>query len=171
MKRLSMLVFSLAFMGAPVMRATSIFTVSGVFQSGAVMSGTITLDTLSGLGTAADVFLTAPDANEFTFIQAQFAPAPGVDILQLSPVAMGVPQLILAFPVADFTGYTGGLLCSPGVCGGSSNLFTGSSADGLVSGTATQISGVPEPSPAWLIGIGVAGLAVGWRRKAAVASR
>lgn len=83
-------------------------------------------------------------------------------LLQLSPVVMGFPHLLLAFPVADFTGYMGGVICAPGgPCGGVSNLTDGVHFDTLASGTLTPAAApAPEASPGWDLAIGVAALAV-----------
>ena len=151
MQRLFLLLILATTLSLSAVHAATLFNATGVFTDGAVLTGTITLDTTTGLGLSADVFLSAPDANEFLFIQSQFTPTPGVVILQLSPVAFGVPHLILAFPVSDFTGYSGGVMCSPTTCGGSSNLFTGYNTIGIVSGNLAPASTAPEPSAAWLL--------------------
>ena len=156
MNRILLFVLSAVSLGLPVVRANTVFLASGVFQSGAVMSGTITLDTVTGQTVSADVFLTAPDTNQFLFIQSQSLPGPGVTLLQLSPVVMGFPHLLLAFPVADFTGYMGGVICAPGgPCGGVSNLTDGVHFDTLASGTLT-----PAAAPAG----GLSGMGSGHRR-------
>ena len=153
------LILPLAIVLCPLAQASTIFTASGQFQSGATISGTITIDTVTGNALASDIILGAPDAGSYLFIQTEYSPAVGVTILQLSTVAAGDPQAILAFPVNDFIGYTGGTMCAVGgPCGGVSNWTDGTHFDSLASGTLTAQT--PEPSTAWLLAAGLALVAV-----------
>lgn len=164
MQRLLLLSLT-ACLAIPAAKAATIFQVNGTFFSGTTMTGTLTIDTTTGLALLSDVTLVGPHAGHFTFIQAQFTPSPGATLLQLGPVAMGVPHLLLGFPVVDFRGYTGGPICIvAGTCSGGSNWTdTVSVFDGLASGSATAAT--PEPTSAWLLGIGLTTLGAVRRRR------
>ena len=141
--------------------ATLIFNANGIFADGALMSGTITIDTTAGAATAVNINVTAPDALNLAFIQFQNVVTPTAYELQLGATSVGLPNLDLALPtsgsVNPLIGYTGGSLTTA-----SDLRFSSTHVIVLSSGSFTL---VPEPAPFALMGLGLSGVALfGLRR-------
>lgn len=146
-------VFSLALLAASAYAATisggELFGVSGTFEGGDTLGGTIVIDT-TGSGGILSADLTVDPVgvtigfNSFTldsgtsyFYQADFN-GPG-----------GSLTLDIDTGTNTFDGYTGGNLCSDDTyCGGAKTTFTPEGPDPpLMSGTLTDMGpATPEPS-------------------------
>jgi hypothetical protein len=139
---------------------------NGVFASGAMISGTVTIDTATGSFVSADLIYSELGGSNLTFDQSFFSQATE-EVLRngnFVPVTFGavadgpgnpfgsppeVDELDLFIPGGLLIGYTGGTLCSDSIfCGGGAgstlNLRVGITAnDDLVTG---DLAPVPEPS-------------------------
>jgi len=148
---------------AGVSRADTIstFNASGTFQSGSTLSGTVTIDTTTGVVTAVDLTASSPDSLNFTFIQVQIPNSTdnGDFFLQTAPAAVGLPNLDFALPDSFLVGYVGGSIGSldqpaNGYVSDVFYQFTPQVTDDLVSGNLTA---TPLPSSAWM-GLGLLGV-------------
>ena len=110
--------------------ATTNFIVSGTLTDGAVLGGTITVDTIAGTVTAANLQLSAPDSGTFNVVAYSFAFSGAIWELVVYPPpgAPGNggcggnppdysdgcvwPKLFLFMPTGTLVGYLGGPLCS-----------------------------------------------------------
>lgn len=152
--------------------APTSFSVSGIFTSGATLSGIVTIDPSTGTIIGGDLAISGVSAD-YTSLEAQ-----GVGVIP--PAQPSFYQAIfdngqaadndlgLTFPQQSLVGYSGGALCgfsslncpdptTPGFFDVSVVISpTGSEVDVLKSGLLTQ---VPEPAT-WLMMLSLAFLAV-----------
>jgi hypothetical protein len=158
----------------------STFNLNGTLSDGGSFSGTVLLDTTTGLFTGADFtvlsiggpynFDSAPVGQNVisTFTFVTFRQTGGLDLFGLN------------LPEASLIGYTGGTLCSlDQPCLGASGLIYVSSPYGqdgsgpvAIAGTLTLASPTavtPEPSSFVLLCTGVLGLAGATRRRFLIA--
>ena len=140
---------------APAAHADS-FTVSGTFDDGSVLTGTLTIDAITGLITASDVSTTG------TFVSGPFAvqtQAPGKPNYLASMQDPAGDVLFLVFAAANLIGYTGGPLCDTS-CGLPTEIFPLAGGElQLTSGSvAPAITPAPEPGSLALIFFGLAAL-------------
>ncbi len=136
--------------------ADSVFDVSGTFTDGPDLSGTITINTSTGLITSADL---QTDGATFDDILGQDGTSfPGHWYAAIN--APGFPgDLQLVFDASSLVNYSGGSLSTQ------TTLYHAGPPYDLASGTVTLAS-VPEPSSLVLAGIAAAGgLGVLWRRR------
>jgi len=150
------------------------FNLTGTLADGATLSGNLTIDTTTGVGTAANIIISAPVSLTFTVVQAQLANFPVAGDYQIdyaiSANPSGLPNLDLVFPIASLIGYNGGQLESFSVSvHGIASVFVPASGagSGLQQGTLTPAA-VPGPiAGAGLPGLMLAGggLLGWWRRK------
>jgi PEP-CTERM motif-containing protein len=146
------------------------FNLSGTLGDGSALGGSMNLDTITGLLTAADVTLGSPDSLLFTFIQLDTSIVAGTlwDV-GLGTSASSRPFLSLVFPVASLVGYTGGPLCSLGgpTCGGTITTFfpdTNIADRSQLSTVGAATAPVPEPSTLSILFVGLSSLALLRRR-------
>jgi hypothetical protein len=89
------------------------FNVSGTFTDGAVLSGTMTIDDVAGVATAANFMVGAPISVTFNVIEFDGAYPGGNWFIQTIPTGAPVgslPDFNLILPTATLVGYTGGSL-------------------------------------------------------------
>jgi hypothetical protein len=144
------------------------FTVSGTFEDGATLSGTVTIDVMTGVATAVDLVVGPPDSLTFTFIQSQLADqASGTYTLFTGTAASGLPNLNIVLPTTTLVNYSGGFIASTTQPFGGffSDIFYSDTLQvNLTQGTLTAPT--PEPASLTLLAIGAAGLAgFGWRKR------
>ncbi len=141
-----------------------IFDASGTFTYGyRTLSGTVTINTILGTATAADLSVSAPTSLNFTDIFRQGLEGPTYYI-QVETSTPAFPSLTLGIPTSGsinpLIGYTGGQLFNDG----SDIQFSpvGPYID-LTNGFLTP--SVPEPSSALVAGIAsLMGIGYAWRR-------
>ena len=160
---------ALAF-SACLAHADTLFQASGTFVDGSVLSGTLSIDTVEGSITAANLITTGPSAFTFTNIVNQsFTQTPGDYNVGVRNAA-GTEDFNFDLPDPSMTaliGYTGGQICSRSVrCVHNSNLYnltTNSGGPDLVSGTLMVPT--PEPSSLLLLGTGLVGMVGALKRR------
>jgi hypothetical protein len=155
---------------APIAHADTVFTVTGSFDNGAILSGTATIDTSAGLVTAFDLstagaFVSGP----YTTVDPGQGPFLGIFNYLVSST-LPASSIDLLFPTSNLVGYAGGSLCSDIVtvnCTFVSFLNFPSGLDIiLTSGSLTPQVTTPEPSSVGLMLLGV-GLVFAMRKRIA----
>jgi hypothetical protein len=137
-------------------------------------SGTVTIDTATGLATGLDVSANTTSANylgvtsaTFTSISSQGVP-PYANYNEIVSTQGGY-YLYLLVPDASLIGYSGGELCSYDSADCNiqlSDYLTPTSGVAFVSASLTpEVAATPEPSSLALLGSGALGLAGVLRRK------
>jgi hypothetical protein len=143
---------------------TTTFTfVDNTYADGATGTGTVTIDTTTGVIGAID-FTFVDGAQEFTF---SGSPTQGTSAFtpvdQFTAYNFGGDILVLDIFASTLVGYNGGALCdSNGLCGGDG--FVQLSGDPLDALSTGSLVATPEPSSFLLLGIGLFG-AVGMMRR------
>jgi hypothetical protein len=150
-------------------RADLIFNATGTFDNGAQLSGTVTIDTVMGVVTSANLLVSGPGLADLTFdvleSQGTDLPHPGYFFNMLQTSGTEIPFLFLGlFNTADhnppnLVDYPGGpfILAHPPFFGLGSEYFD-TQDHLLISGSLTP---VPEPSSLMIVGLGGA-LALGY---------
>ena len=149
------LVFALCF-AAPIAHADTVFTVTGSFDNGAILSGTATINTSTGIVTAFDLSTTgAFVSGPYTTVDPGQGPFFGQYFVSST---LSIFSIDLSFPPpGSLVGYTGGSLCSDVVsCFFISALNktttpTPSTTFNLTSGSLTPQVATPEPSSLFLM--------------------
>jgi hypothetical protein len=158
------------------------FTASGNFTNGATLSGSVSIDTATGLIGSADLAISG-NAAHFTTVTLQQTWPPASPFLTEFEFSNGQATdnlLTFLFPPSSLVGYTGGILCGtsndPSCFDGTLHYVTNFATkmpDGtipansfvqLVSGDLTSAA-VPEPSSLFLLGTGALGCLGSLRRK------
>ena len=171
MKLITVFGLALALCASSAQAALITLDLSGGFNFGGNLGGTITLDQVTGNVTAVDLTVNAPYNYTFTVFNDQGCASflCYVDVSLMGAAQDSYPLLSLDFAVSTLVGYAGGQLCgayapcNTNASGLSPSLGTGVQ---LYSGVATvDSSSIPEPAPLALLAMGIAGLlAVSYRR-------
>lgn len=153
------------------------FSANGSFTNGAVLSGTVTIDTATGTAVSGDLAVSGVAAHFTTLVGQSTGPSPTPFFTELD-FANGQATnnvLDLLFKPVSLVGYAGGDLChfTPANCPATnSNLFYvtfyGTSSNGVVADTSVLQAGAlslpaPDPSTFVLLGGGLGALA--WKRR------
>jgi PEP-CTERM motif len=141
-------------------KADTIFNITSTFTNGATLSGTISINTSTGL-VGSGSFLIAGNTYTFSGFQSVEGPGGGTEYLAFFTDALG-DHLDIIFPTNSLVGYAGGFLCSTAL-GQTCNDPTqfGNTANGitfLAQGGTSSTNSVPEPSSLLLLAGGLVGL-------------
>ena len=163
------LVFGLCF-AAPIAHADTVFTVTGSFDNGAILSGTATINTSTGIVTAFDLSTTgAFVSGPYTTVDPGQGPFFFNQYFVSSTLSNSSIDLLFP-PPGSLVGYTGGSLCSDIVACifisalNTTTTPTPSSTFNLTSGSLTPQAATPEPSSLFLMLSGV-GLVFAMRKR------
>lgn len=148
-----------------IVRADTLFAATGTFQDSSTLSGTLTINTTTGLITAADL---AVQYNITPTVTEMFTQILGQTPNSVTLEGNDFSALSVYINVSTLMGFAGGALCSTTVsCTGSVVTDVSPSTgihgvpfnDFLTSGTLTVPVAAPEPSTIVLFGVTLLGLA------------
>lgn len=129
-----------------------VFDLTGAFDNGSTLSGTITIDITTGLATALDA---VADGFGIDDIVTQFSQS-GEYTVGAGPSGNNDAHFFLTFAIADLIGYSGGARSTNARL--EDLTMDPPETTFLTSGSATLVQGVPEPSTWGLMIIGFAGV-------------
>jgi hypothetical protein len=137
--------------------AATVFFASGTFQNTATLSGTLTIDTVTGSIVASNLIVSAPTSFTFVNIVAQGdSPAPNFYSVT-DRNAASTEDFDFGLPLHTLVGYSGGAICSAATatCTASNlfNLTTGTGGSVLASGSLSPTAPTPEPASGLLFGM------------------
>jgi hypothetical protein len=115
-KLLSQMAFSaLALCWSANAMADTIFNLNATLTSGAILSGTVTINTTTGAATAANITATVPTTENFTLSNPIFNTDnfEGTNLEVITALNNNnYPQALLGFQVSSLVGFTGGAITS-----------------------------------------------------------
>jgi hypothetical protein len=143
----------LAAPGSARAHVIDVFDLTGAFDNGSALSGTVTIDITTGQATAIDAVADGFGINE---IDTQFPESFGY-VVGTSPSSNNSAHFFLTFADVDLTGYSGGALSTETRV--DDFITDPTTSTFLTSGSATLAStSVPEPSTWALMIVGFAGV-------------
>jgi PEP-CTERM motif len=155
---LSLVVFRSDAFAAPI-----VFDITGTFENGDLLAGTLTIDT--EIGSVTDVDLTI-GALEFHHLHLIVLGKQGRTDVQVDfGPSQPDPLLRLIFPVANLVGYAGGQVCSAATPSCHPTALLTDPVLDLATGSATAVPTVPEPATLTLFGSGLLGVAARFRKR------
>ena len=141
-----------------------VFNLTGTFDNGSTLSGTINVDVTTGVATSLDAIA---DGFGISHIITQFSQS-GEYTVGAAPSGNNDAHFLLMFPIADLIGYNGGDLSTDTQLQ-DLTMKPIEITTFLTSGSATLVQGVPEPSTWAMLLLGFAGLGyAGYRRRGAL---
>jgi hypothetical protein len=164
--RLRSLLTTIAFLAASTLyaNADTVFDVTGYMPDFGTVNGTVTINTVTGAVTDADMFLGGVEFNQNLFYISSITSVGWITEIQVDQSPNPYRTFDALLPIESLVGFTGGQLCSTdNSCGGAgSPLFEhGGILTTLEYGElepATPAS-IPEPSTFALLATGLLALA------------
>ena len=147
------------------------FDAAGTFTDSATLSGTVTIDTTTGVVTTVAFKVSTPDSvtlDSIYFQQADYPVAGIYETVADTTATPPYPGIAFGIPLSSLVGYDGGELISdtqPGNGGYVTGLYL-SSTD-IIALSQGTLSSVPEPSSILVLSTAALVLVaatVGWRR-------
>jgi PEP-CTERM motif len=145
------------------------FDVTGTFTDNTTVSGTVIIDTTTGVFESGDLSYLGESFD--VLVLTEDDSAGDAFVFELSTSSGPIPRLVMGIVGDNLIGYSGGPLCSltDNVCtgGGGGHSFyapTGDTNVLLDSGSLVAVA-TPEPSTIAMFGTGLLGFAVAMRRR------
>ena len=148
------------------------FDLSGTFTDNTTVSGTVVIDTTTGVFESGDLSYLGESFD--VLVLTEDDPAGDAFVFEMSTSSGPFPRLVMGIVGDNLLGYSGGPLCSvtDDVCGGGGggHSFYAPTSDTNVllnSGSlaAGPVTTTPEPSSIAMLGTGLLGIAAVMRRR------
>jgi hypothetical protein len=140
----------------------STFNVSGTFTDSTTVSGTVVINTTTGVFESGDLSYQGQTYNVTEFAGSE----PGLFAFFLSTSSGNFPRMAFAFVGSSLVGFDGGPLCSfADECNGEESSFEATSSGDPLFMDVGAATPTPEPSSVALLGTGLLGFAGLVRRR------